>query len=38
LVNCGPRLITCGGSFDRDAPSYRDDIVVFADLAGVDPS
>ncbi len=26
------RLITCGGSFDRTAHSYRDNIVVFADL------
>ncbi len=26
------RLITCGGSFDRAARSYRDNIVVFADL------
>ncbi|GAB3562104.1 hypothetical protein GCM10027445_02070 [Amycolatopsis endophytica] len=24
------RLITCGGSFDRDAHSYRDNIIVFA--------
>lgn len=27
------RLITCGGSFDRAAKSYRDNIVVFASLA-----
>ncbi len=26
------RLITCGGSFDHTAHSYRDNIVVFADL------
>jgi len=26
------RLITCGGSFDHSAHSYRDNIVVFADL------
>lgn len=26
------RLITCGGSFDRSAGSYRDNIVVFAHL------
>jgi hypothetical protein len=26
------RLITCGGSFDQTAHSYRDNIVVFADL------
>ena len=24
------RLITCGGSFDRDAGSYRDNTVVYA--------
>ena len=24
------RLITCGGSFDRSAGSYRDNTVVFA--------
>jgi hypothetical protein len=27
------RLISCGGSFDRDERSYRDDIVVYARLA-----
>ena len=27
------RLITCGGSFDRAARSYRDNLVVFANLA-----
>ena len=27
------RLITCGGSFDRDRGSYRDNLVVFAGLA-----
>lgn len=27
------RLITCGGSFDRDERSYRDNIVVFATIA-----
>lgn len=26
------RLITCGGPFDRDAGSYRENLVVFADL------
>jgi sortase (surface protein transpeptidase) len=37
------RLITCGGSFDRSASSYRDNIVVFAresrtfDLSGRTP-
>ncbi len=25
------RLITCGGSFDRDRGSYRSNIVVFAE-------
>lgn len=28
----GLRLITCGGSFDQHAHSYRDNIVVFAQL------
>src|SRR4029450_8877199 len=28
------RLITCGGSFDRRAHSYRDDVIVYAALAG----
>jgi sortase (surface protein transpeptidase) len=28
------RLITCGGSFDRQARSYRDNIVVYASLDG----
>jgi LPXTG-site transpeptidase (sortase) family protein len=28
------RLITCGGEFDRDARSYRDNVVVSAVLAG----
>jgi sortase (surface protein transpeptidase) len=37
IDHAGLRLITCGGSFDRDARSYRDNIVVFADLVGVDP-
>ena len=26
------RLITCGGSFDRDNQSYRDNVIVFATL------
>lgn len=25
------RLVTCGGSFDRDTGSYRDNVVVYAD-------
>lgn len=28
------RLITCGGSFDRDAGSYVDNVVVYAALVG----
>jgi hypothetical protein len=28
------RLITCGGDFDHAAHSYRDNIVVYAELAG----
>ncbi len=32
LDHPGLRLITCGGSFDQQAGSYRDDIVAFADL------
>ncbi|WP_116452692.1 class F sortase [Blastococcus litoris] len=28
------RLITCGGSFDRAAGSYRDNVVVFAEAVG----
>ena len=24
------RLITCGGSFDRDTGSYRDNVIVYA--------
>jgi sortase (surface protein transpeptidase) len=27
------RLITCGGSFDRDAHSYRDNVIVYAALS-----
>jgi hypothetical protein len=38
IDHAGLRLITCGGSFDRDARSYRDNIVVFADLAGAEQS
>ena len=30
----GLRLITCGGSFDRAARSYRDNVVVYAGLIG----
>ncbi len=28
------RLITCGGTFDRDVRSYEDNVVVYAALAG----
>jgi Sortase domain len=28
------RLVTCGGSFDRTARSYRDNVIVYADPAG----
>jgi hypothetical protein len=27
------RLVTCGGTFDRTRGSYRDNVIVFADLA-----
>jgi hypothetical protein len=30
LDHAGVRLITCGGEFDRDHRSYRDNVVVFA--------
>lgn len=32
IDHAGLRLITCGGSFDRRAGHYRDNVVVFADL------
>ncbi len=38
LDHAGLRLITCGGSFDAQAQSYRDDIVAFADLVGTRPA
>jgi hypothetical protein len=31
------RLITCGGDFDDEARSYRDNIVVFAEMVGSTP-
>lgn len=34
LDHAGLRLITCGGSFDARAGSYRDNVVVFAELSG----
>lgn len=33
IDRAGLRLITCGGSFDRRAHSYRDNIVAFAQLS-----
>jgi Sortase domain len=32
IDHAGLRLITCGGSFDRQAHSYEDNVVAFADL------
>lgn len=32
LDHAGVRLITCGGEFDDEARSYRDNVVVFAGL------
>ena len=34
INHAGLRLITCGGSFNRQARSYTDNIIVFADLVG----
>ena len=34
IDHAGLRLITCGGSFDTEARSYSDNIVVFAVLSG----
>jgi hypothetical protein len=36
IDHAGLRLITCGGEFDLLAGSYRDNIVVFAELVGRD--
>ena len=38
LDHPGLRLITCGGSFDRETRNYDDNIVVFADLVATHPS
>ncbi|MFU8841944.1 MAG: class F sortase [Nitriliruptoraceae bacterium] len=38
LDHAGLRLITCGGSFDRQMRSYVDNLVVFAELVGGDPA
>ena len=38
-TNCAAlRLITCGGSFDPTHGRYRDNVVVFATLAGSKPT
>ena len=34
LDHAGLRLITCGGDFDPQARSYRDNVIVFAELTG----
>lgn len=34
LDHAGLRLITCGGSFDRRARHYVDNVVAYADLVG----
>ncbi|MGY1709199.1 class F sortase [Geodermatophilus sp. SYSU D00758] len=34
LDHAGLRLITCGGSFDQETGDYRDNVIVFARLAG----
>ena len=36
LDHAGLRLITCGGAFDREAHSYEENLVVFAELLGPD--
>lgn len=38
LDHPGLRLITCGGSFDRETRNYDDNIVVFADLVATRPA
>ena len=38
LDHPGLRLITCGGSFDRQTRNYEDNIVAFADLIATHPS
>jgi sortase (surface protein transpeptidase) len=34
IDEAGLRLITCGGDFDEDEASYRDNVVVYARLVG----
>jgi hypothetical protein len=38
IDHAGLRLVTCGGGFDRQAHSYDDNIVAFADLVGTRPA
>ncbi len=38
IDHAGLRLITCGGSFDRQTRNYDDNIVVFADLVATRPA
>ena len=38
LDHAGLRLITCGGSFDRQTRNYDDNIVAFADLVATHPA
>ena len=37
INHAGLRLITCGGSFDRQARGYVDNLIVFAELVGAVP-
>lgn len=38
LDHAGLRLITCGGDFDRQTRSYKDNLIVFARLLDKNPS
>jgi sortase (surface protein transpeptidase) len=38
IDHAGLRLITCGGSFDPQLHSYKDNVVVFAELVNGQPS
>lgn len=38
IGHAGLRLITCGGSFDRRARSYDDNVIAFAELVGSAPA
>lgn len=38
IPHAGLRLITCGGSFDRQVGSYTDNVVAFAELVGSEPT